>query len=145
MSTINATIVTEARKFLNTPFHLQGRKIGVGIDCIGLIIAVANNLNIKSKCGLPLKYYDYFQYDLKPLNLDLVLLMEKHFDQCEVIHIGSIALFENNSNYHLGIIGDYRNNFSLIHACINTNKVVEHRLDASLKHKIIQLYKFHIN
>jgi hypothetical protein len=32
-----AQIVTEARTWLGTPFHHQGRVRGVGVDCIGVI------------------------------------------------------------------------------------------------------------
>ncbi len=36
-----AQIVTEARRWLGTPFKHQGRIIGEGVDCVGVLIAIA--------------------------------------------------------------------------------------------------------
>jgi cell wall-associated NlpC family hydrolase len=40
-----AEIVAEARRWLNTPFHHQGRS-PAGVDCAGLIICIAQTLNL---------------------------------------------------------------------------------------------------
>jgi len=39
-------IVDKAREYLDTPFHHLGRQKGVGIDCIGLAICVAQELGL---------------------------------------------------------------------------------------------------
>ena len=41
-----SALLTEARSWLDTPYHHQGRLKGVGVDCIGLIIGVAHALNL---------------------------------------------------------------------------------------------------
>lgn len=41
-----ADIVREARTMLGTPFHHQGRLPGVGLDCVGLPVAIARRLGI---------------------------------------------------------------------------------------------------
>lgn len=49
MSTLTvsrAAIVAEARKHLRTPFRHQGRCVGVGLDCVGLLAVVAKALEI---------------------------------------------------------------------------------------------------
>jgi cell wall-associated NlpC family hydrolase len=44
-------IIRTARQFIGTPFIPQGRKRGVGVDCIGLLSCVAqiNNLKLQDK------------------------------------------------------------------------------------------------
>lgn len=39
-------IVDEARRWVKTPFQHQGRLIGVGVDCIGLVLGVGRALGI---------------------------------------------------------------------------------------------------
>jgi len=40
-------IIAEARSWLGTPIHHQGRLKGVGVDCIGFVSGVFQNLNCK--------------------------------------------------------------------------------------------------
>ena len=46
LTPIRSRIVATAREYLLTPFHHQGRKKGVGIDCVGLIACVGHELGI---------------------------------------------------------------------------------------------------
>lgn len=39
-------MVAEARRWLRTPFYHAGREIGQGVDCVGLLIGVANGLGL---------------------------------------------------------------------------------------------------
>ncbi len=41
MSTSGSDVVRTARTWLGTPYHHQGRLKGVGVDCAGLLIGVA--------------------------------------------------------------------------------------------------------
>ena len=144
MITINARIVAEARSFLNTPFHLQGRKKGIGVDCIGLIIGIAESLTIYSKQGGLIKDYDILNYSIFDGTQYLKKELTQHLEETNFLNLGNIVLFQGLPNsYHLGIIADYStDNFSLIHACISRSKVVEHRLTDELKNKIIKIYQF---
>ena len=40
-------VVREAKTWLGTPFHHQGRLKGVGVDCAGVIVCVAKELKLK--------------------------------------------------------------------------------------------------
>lgn len=44
--TCGADIVTEARQWIGTPWHHQGRVKQVGVDCLGLIVGCARALEI---------------------------------------------------------------------------------------------------
>jgi hypothetical protein len=37
------TFIAQARTWIGTPFHHQGRLKGVGCDCLGLIVGVAED------------------------------------------------------------------------------------------------------
>jgi len=39
-----SAITKEARAWIGTPFHHQGRVKGVGVDCLGLMVGVINSL-----------------------------------------------------------------------------------------------------
>ena len=61
---MQSLIVQSARSWLGTPFHAQGRAKGIGCDCLGLLMGIARELNLKSKNGLPLIDYDQRDYHL---------------------------------------------------------------------------------
>jgi hypothetical protein len=73
---MNMEIVACARGWLGTRFHHQGRvkKTAThagGVDCLGLLIGIASELNLKGKDNLPLYLADKTSYphypDVKPL------------------------------------------------------------------------------
>ena len=39
-------VADAARRYLGTPYHHQGRKLGVGIDCLGLVAMVYTELGL---------------------------------------------------------------------------------------------------
>lgn len=39
-------VINKALEYVETPYKHQGRKKGIGVDCVGLIIGVATELNI---------------------------------------------------------------------------------------------------
>lgn len=39
-------VVAEARKWLGTPFHHQGRCLGVGVDCVGIVSETGRALGL---------------------------------------------------------------------------------------------------
>jgi len=43
---VRDAIVAAARRWLGTPYHHQGRLVGVGVDCLGLISEVGRELGI---------------------------------------------------------------------------------------------------
>ena len=53
-------IVKQARTWLGTPFHHQGRLKGVGVDCTGLIVMVLKELGYKE-----VEKYDIRNYPVK--------------------------------------------------------------------------------
>lgn len=63
-------IVECASLYLGTPYHHQGRMLGVGVDCIGLLAGVASRL------GIP--HQDQTDYSPRPDGASLERAMHKN-------------------------------------------------------------------
>jgi cell wall-associated NlpC family hydrolase len=132
-------IVAQARTWLGTQFHHQGRLKATtehkgGVDCLGLLIGVANELGLRERRGGQLlSAYDETDYAWLPSG---EALQAKLADVLNPIHVqdiqsGDIALFRLDGNpQHLGILNQSdKNVFTLIHAFAPSRKVVEVQFD----------------
>lgn len=120
-------IVIEAREWLGTPFHHQGRAKGRGVDCIGLAVGCLRELGIPT--------YDPSGYAREPDGT----LERELFKRLELIEIqpGALLLFRIRRNpQHVAIATDY----GMIHSYIGTNKVVEHVIDQWWQDRLITAY-----
>ena len=81
-------IVTTARKWLGTPFHHQGRVPNVGLDCVGLVIQVAKELNLSN--------FDTTNYSAIPDGKVLKSLCEQEMIEVPYINAqyGDVLLFK---------------------------------------------------
>lgn len=124
-------IVICARSFIGTRFHHQGRlkktdRHRGGIDCLGLLIGVAQELN------LPFTEYDETSYSHYP---DTQKLRHKLTDTLQEIskedmREGNILLLNIDGNpQHLAIVSELSDEPAMIHAYALARKVVEHMLD----------------
>jgi cell wall-associated NlpC family hydrolase len=48
-----AAIVTEAKSWIGTPFHHEARIKGAGVDCLQLLVGVAQNVGIIGEIKIP--------------------------------------------------------------------------------------------
>lgn len=122
-------VVVEARSWLETRFHHQARKKGVGVDCAGLLIGVCWALGIKPRS------FDVKGYPAIPDGLTLKRYCDEHMVRIpqSIMQPGDAVLirWRNGPPQHLGIVGDYRHGgLSIIHAIgpMLPNKVIETRL-----------------
>lgn len=156
--TTRTEIIEEARTWIGTKFHHQGRtrKKGLskgGCDCIGLLIGVAKSLEIKSK-NYPDKFlyeFDKTNYSRIPDGESLQNIFDDVLTKIEINNIrpADVVLlkFEKDPQ-HVGIITDYKisntnyNDYTLglIHSYASARKVVEHRFDELWKEKIVAAY-----
>ena len=135
----------EAKSWVGTPFHHQGRKKGLGVDCIGLIVGVANELGIKCEGG-KLSTYDSTDYSNHPAPGQLESVMDKYFNKITKQELldGDILMFRiKKYPQHVGFfvkLNDGRD--GIIHAHRNPDKVVEHGLNNSWWNMFVQAYRF---
>lgn len=146
MDSTSKLLIDEARKYLGVRFCHQGRSKIHGVDCLGLIICIAQTLELKSRQGVSLHQCDQRIYSRMPDKTALHNALEKHLNKKSLHQMmpGDIALMEfDNNPQHLAIISDYgtENNLGCIHAYAPAKKVVEHRLDEHWQSKITNLFR----
>ena len=127
--------VSEARKWLNTPFMHQGRRRGLGVDCVGLVLCVMRDLGLNSWVELE----EYRTYAAQPVG-NAVLeacksrLVEKPLAARQP---GDLLVFRVPiAATHIGIVSEH----GIIHALNSgrrfrglatlVGRVVEHSLDS---------------
>lgn len=141
-------MIAQARTLLGTPFRHQGRIIAgrarQSVDCLGLLIAVATECELRGRNGRLLAAYDRTDYSHLPDTSALRFMLDSLLTELPLSHyqIGAIALFNcDNQPQHLGIITDYAHGgFGLIHATAQARKVVEHAFDTSWQQRLVALY-----
>lgn len=115
--TTRADIVTEARTWVDTPFHHQARIKGVGVDCAGVVIGVAHALGLSD--------FDYTCYGREPHRGQLRAILDEHMDKVAEAQPGDVLLMAFAvEEQHLAILTDTN---TIIHAYGNVGKCVEHR------------------
>lgn len=124
-------VVIEARSWLGTPFRHQGRIKGVGVDCAGLVVGVAQALGIEIS--------DLSGYARTPSADGLRRHVEAQSVRVAEAQPGDVYLmrFEREPQ-HLGIASD----IGIIHAFSAPGKCVEHGIDALWKSRIVGIYRF---
>jgi NlpC/P60 family putative phage cell wall peptidase len=143
-------IVMEARSWLGTRFKHQGRiKASIygngACDCLGLVMGIARNLELKSKKGQLLTSYDLTNYEKIPNGNILLDNFSEHFISIsmEQVNIGDILIFQfNNQPQHIGITSIFEERRTIIHAFIQARHVVEHTLDQYWQEKICMVFRF---
>ena len=134
------TIVHTARQWLGTPFHHQSAKKGEGCDCLGLILGVAQELQIYSVRGMQLSECQRSQYHYQMDAESIRHEASEHLFYSSNPEIGGVVVYKPCTGYwHAGIIGDYMlegahtSKLSIIHSCMKRG-VVEHRLITKTLH-----------
>jgi cell wall-associated NlpC family hydrolase len=119
-------VVAAARDWIGTPFHHQARLKAVGVDCIGLVIGVARELDMVQQD------FDVTGYSRYPDGRALMAMAREKMTwvPLDQMQIGDVVVVGfDKLPQHFGIIGDYRHGgFSIIHAASAYGKVVEQRL-----------------
>lgn len=143
-------IVTTARGWIGTRFHHQGRMKATathsgGCDCLGLLVGIADELNIISNNNILLCNYDVKDYGHIPDGKRMQAAFGSLFDvvPTEATQPGDILLMRfDGEPQHVAIVSDYPyGGLGIIHALAAARKVVEHRLDSVWKSRIVQAYR----
>jgi NlpC/P60 family putative phage cell wall peptidase len=147
MTEATSVIVTQARTWLGTPFHHQGRLKGKGCDCLGLIVGVAEELNLKSKEGVCFSSYDQINYSKEPDCQKLISILNRVLLEVPPTEAeqGDIGLFLcSNNPQHLAIFSNGNHGLSIIHSEARARKVVEHRLDEEWHNRLIKVFRWQV-
>ena len=140
-------VVRQARTWLGTPFHHQGRLKGIGVDCIGLVVGVAQELELTDDKGNLLASYDRTDYPPIPAGDSLKRPVSLHLiplpSEGEYL-LGDVLLFRFYQDpQHVGIISELPDGeLGIIHCYASIGKVVEHRLNDTWKRLIVAAFRF---
>jgi cell wall-associated NlpC family hydrolase len=151
MDNLGPMIVKQARTWLGTKYHHQGRlkksdRCSGGVDCIGLVIGVINELNICDDNGCLLSKYDRTDYSMSPQTTKLAECFGLYLDIIDVAEMipGDILLFKFwKEPQHVGILSDYpTGGLGIIHCNSNSSCVVEQPLSDTWVRMITHVYRF---
>jgi len=156
-------VVAQARTWLGTAFHHQGRlkktkKSQGGCDCIGLVLGVARELKIASPQEeynhMPLHHYDQNNYSMVPQEGRLQSVLDRYLMPVNIgqEQVGDVVLFKiDTMPQHVGIVSDYSYHIregaglsslrGIIHCYMAAGKVVEHRFDELWKKRMVAAYR----
>jgi cell wall-associated NlpC family hydrolase len=159
----NEQIVAQARTWLGTKYHHQGRlKKGAGhkggADCVGLVLGVADELGIRDYRGEALlSSYDVANYSILPKGQWMLKLVTDHIKRIPLkeADIGDVLIMRfTDDPQHLGIMSDYPQGgpvregaqnkpTGLIHCYSRSRCVVEQPLtEDTWKHRAVAAARF---
>jgi hypothetical protein len=165
----SAAVQECARRYLKTPFRQRGRELGKGIDCIGVVLCVAEELGILDKNGKPFRADDYPHYANQPFGDELqqecikrlIVKVNGNPTNPLVIKPGDVLsmrmppeksfrrLFVQDKREtpitHLAIVTSINGMLGVIHSYNSEGvkrRVVEHRIDRQWMRRIAGVFAF---
>jgi cell wall-associated NlpC family hydrolase len=151
MNHLGDLVVKQARTWLGTKYHHQGRlkksvNCAGGVDCIGLVIGIINELNICDNQGYLLSKYDRTDYSNSPQTTKLAECFSSCLDSIDITEIipGDILLFKFwQEPQHVGIVSNYpTGGLGLIHCNSSSGSLVEQPLNNNWIRMITHAYRF---
>jgi len=132
-----AQVITQARALLGVRFQHQGRDAVHGLDCLGLLLVIADRLQLQfeSRDAMALDVRNYrTRPDTEFLRHQLSRWLQPIAVQ-EATHADIILLSIDGQPQHLALLSDYPlpGELGMIHAHAVARKVVEHRYDSQWK------------
>lgn len=131
-------IVAEARTYLGTPFHHQGRLKGVGVDCVGLVTGVAKTLGLAHHDS---KAYAR-QADGETMMREMALCSKRVIGSS--FKYGDVLVFwfaKKGVANHMGIATDV-GLIHTYHSMSRGGRVVEVTLDDFWQKRLMAIYRF---
>lgn len=140
-----ADVVRRARIYLGTPFLHQGRVLGRGVDCVGLVLCVAEDLHLADRAGRPFKRTDYHNYGRQPVERFvhdecLARLDKIRFDELRDGDVVSMRV--PHLPTHTAIIALRDGYEHMIHAYEGSRGVVENILALPWRRRIVGAFRF---
>lgn len=141
--TDKALLMAQARSYIGTRFAHQGRSKVTGVDCLGLLLCVAQDAGLKLR-QQEVALYDRTDYGAFPDAQMLRQQLETALEPTQEMSVGDIVLLRIDGRpQHLALISDYpvEGAFGMIHAYAPMRKVVEHRMDEVWVQRIEQVFR----
>jgi hypothetical protein len=138
-----AGIVAAAREILDapTPYVPHQRALGIGVDCLGLVIMVAWAIGARPRT------FDINGYPLQP-DGSMLSLCDEHLERVhDTMTPGDVVVVSwgDAEARHIGIVAPhtrYPGALSIIHAYPKRGRVTEHRLAFDHFMRRVAVYRF---
>lgn len=142
---MRSEIIRAARDWLGTPYVHQGRLKHVGVDCAGVVIGVAKELDLATITEEHQKQISRYNPVPKPAMMQRVL--SQHLDPVAPGRQkpGDVAwmAWRNGRGTHVGILTDFCDkSVTLVHVDAFTRYVAERRIPSLGTPKVVAYYKF---
>jgi cell wall-associated NlpC family hydrolase len=128
-------VIEAARTWIGAPYRHQGRS-KLGLDCIGLVIVVAHELDL-----IPAGFVPPFNYTRRPRDGALELAFNTYCVPLETPEAGAVVLMRWERRAppsHCGILTPE----NLIHAYGGNEKVVEHGFRGKWPARVHSFWRF---
>lgn len=134
--TIRDDIVAEAREWLGTPFHHQARAKNAGVDCIGLIVAIAKKFGFAHTDIAAYPHQPIHGIFINAINAQTLLV------PLDDVQIGDMLLFKFEAEpQHIALVSETYP-LTMIHAYAQARRCVEHEVDCSWKARLCGSRRF---
>lgn len=147
--TTRAQVQEKAREFIGTPFKDQHRMKGKrgGVDCVGIVLCVAEELGISYTDTQEMRGSDYINYSAQGLNSFVLTECEKRLIQKPIMQMkaGDVVVMRvPDIPCHAGILAERDGQLYLIHAlnAEGVGKVTEHILDFKWRRRICGVFEY---
>lgn len=138
-------IFEKAREYIGTPFHQQGRVKGRGLDCVGIVLCVGEDLGLKYNDGRPIGRFDYKDYGMYPVMDSMQTEAEKIFikkTRKEMVPGDIVTMRAPFIVHHMAVVSQLEQGLGIIHAHGGVGKIVEHLLDARWNTRIAGVFSY---
>lgn len=129
-----AAVVEEARRWIDTPFHHQGRCLGHRVDCAGLVACVGQRLGLTT--------FDATDYTREPEVKRMKQILDRELIPIRVsdARAGDIfyCTYGSRQPRHLAIF----TGAGLVHAFEDAGRCVEHGIDQQWRRRIRGAYRY---
>lgn len=129
-------IATEARTWLGTPWHHEGRVRGAGVDCGMLVLEVFKAVGV-----LPAAF-SVGHYGRNPNLPRLIATLSAWAREAQEIRPGDVLLFTIvDAPRHLAIATSLDGSLGMVHSYQTLGRVVEHAIDARWRRRLFKIYR----
>jgi cell wall-associated NlpC family hydrolase len=132
-----AELINKAREYVGTPFRHQGRSKGPSgyLDCVGLILCAAEELNLLDVNGKPLLGSDYMNYGAqphKPIVHEICLQRLVHKPAQAMLPGDVVSIRNPTVACHAAIIATLGSQISMIHVYSTLRRNGPHSREAGI-------------